>query len=245
MVLPARNMITNTGASGPTDPTTTQSLIRVLLIGGANLTRAGLRMLVEARPGLRVLGQGATAEDAMIDAGGQDPDIAILDTEYDIDMDATLAAIREMQHVSMAARILLLATHSDAESGQRAVLAGASGLVLKNQSPDHLLKAIRKVHEGELWVDRATTAVLISGMAKIRVAADPEIAKIASLSRREREVIALIATGLNNKAIAAKLKISDNTVRHHLTSIFDKLEAHDRLELLVYAFRHKLTQVQP
>ncbi len=82
-------------------------------------------------------------------------------------------------------------------------------------------------------------------MANIRIAADPEIAKIASLTRREREVVVLIATGLNNKAIAANLKISDNTVRHHLTSIFDKLDTHDRLELLVYALRHKLTQVRP
>jgi DNA-binding NarL/FixJ family response regulator len=102
------------------------------------------------------------------------------------------------------------------------------------------------VHEGELWVDRATTAQIVSDAmnAPRGREAHPEHARIASLTTREREVIALVSQGSNNKAIAAHMKISDNTVRHHLTSIFSKLGVPDRLGLVIYAFRHKLVAQQ-
>ena len=122
------------------------------------------------------------------------------------------------------------------------VLAGARGVVSKDRSAVHLLDAIRKVHAGELWIDRATTAQIIGHMARRRSRenGDPERLKIASLTPRECEVVSLVAKGHSNKAIAQQMKISDNTVRHHLTSIFSKLEIADRLSLVVYTFQHKI-----
>src|SRR5262249_29478063 len=103
----------------------------------------------------------------------------------------------------------------------------------------HLLNAIRKVCDGEIWIDRATASRLIAAFSDRRraVAVESERARIDSLSRREREVVTFVADGLCNKAIAKKMGISDNTVRHHLTSVYPKLETRDRLELVIYAFR--------
>jgi DNA-binding NarL/FixJ family response regulator len=109
------------------------------------------------------------------------------------------------------------------------------------------LHGLRRLVPRELWIDRATTSQLISGLTGDRQAepANGECARIASLSAREREVVALITAGLTNKAIARRLGISDNTVRHHLTSIFAKLETPDRVGLVVYAFRSGLVEAVP
>src|SRR5262249_6229389 len=139
-------------------------------------------------------------------------------------------------------RIIVLTANDERELAGELVLGGACGVVSKHRSGEHLLHALRKVHDGELWVDRATTAHIVSALAdkRTRAGADPEHAKIASLTPREREVVALAAKGHSNKAIAERMKISDNTVRHHLTSIFAKLGIADRLALVVYTFRHKI-----
>jgi DNA-binding NarL/FixJ family response regulator len=218
--------------------------LRVLLVGGARLPRAALRMLIDRSPGFEVVGDGESPAEVLANGSEPTPDVVLFDV--DDRPDAAADAIRRIQQASATARILIVASRCDSAMGQRIVLAGAAGVVLKDNSPDHLLQAIRKVHEGELWIDRATTASLISGLASSRrqAAADPEQRKIESLTPREHEVITLIAAGLNNKAIAGKMKISENTVRHHLTAIFDKLGATDRLELLVYAYRHKIVQPQ-
>lgn len=228
----------------PTGDRSGKAPIRVLLIGGATLTRAGIRALIERRPGIEIVGDGNSPDEGFDDADAAEPDIVLLDID-----DAAASALRLLAQVeegSRKARILIVATHCDSDECRRLVLAGAAGLVLKDKSPDHLVNAIRKVHEGELWIDRATTAMLISDVANGRrdTPTDPERAKIESLTRRELEVVTLVAIGLNNKAIAARMKISNTTVRHHLTSVFDKLGAHDRLELLIYAVRHKLAPAQ-
>ena len=229
------------------DDRSAKAPVQVLLIGGARLSRAGLRMLLEAQPGIRIVGEGATPDDGTADADGMEPDVVLLDIDNIDAPEAVQDALRQIQQEAAGARVLILATTCDPEASRRLVLAGGSGIVLKDKTTEHLVRAIRKVHEGELWVDRATTASLISGLGSNRgqKSADPEIAKIESLTRREREVVILIAAGLNNKSIAARLNISDNTVRHHLTSIFEKLDTNDRMELLVYALRHKLAPMPP
>ncbi len=116
------------------------------------------------------------------------------------------------------------------------------GTVLKSVPPEVLIKAIRKVHAGEIWLDRATTAHVLSRIAGRCRSSDIETSKIASLTKREREIIALIGEGLNNAAVAGRLFISVSTVRNHMTSILDKLVVADRFELAVYAFRQGLVK---
>jgi DNA-binding NarL/FixJ family response regulator len=150
--------------------------------------------------------------------------------------------VQGVKALAGAARIIVITGAADRELAAALVLDGVRGVVSKDRPGAHLLDAIRKVHGGELWVERATTAQIITGLAarRVRTAADPEATRIASLTPREREVIALAAKGNSNKAIAERMKISDNTVRHHLTSIFAKLGVADRLALVVYTFRHRI-----
>ena len=105
-----------------------------------------------------------------------------------------------------------------------------------------LLQAIEKVSAGEVWIERSMMAEVLNGLARAGQAqeADPEAAKIAKLTAREREVIALVGEGLRNQQIADRLYICETTVRHHLNAIFTKLKVSDRLALLMYAYRHEL-----
>jgi DNA-binding NarL/FixJ family response regulator len=116
-------------------------------------------------------------------------------------------------------------------------------VVLKDKPPELLLKAIRRVHAGELWFDRATMEVAVQRAVSLERARAPEREKITALTAREKQIISLIGEGLRNSEIAARLGIGEKTVRNHLTIIFDKLGVSDRLELAVYAYRQGLAQV--
>ena len=142
------------------------------------------------------------------------------------------------------ARMILVTGLNDHQSYMQAVQHGVLGIVSKTQSPDVLIKAIRKVHIGEIWVEHSLIAQLVTNSfhGQPASAADPVMESIEQLSEREREIIQFIGRGLKNKQIASQLYISDTTVRHHLTRIYCKLGVSDRLELLVFAQEHKLTQ---
>jgi DNA-binding NarL/FixJ family response regulator len=120
----------------------------------------------------------------------------------------------------------------------------ARGLIQKESASEVLIKAIRRINDGEVWFDRAMMSSVLDDALNQRAAkdADPERSKIASLTEREMQVIALVCESLRNKQIAERLFISDTTVRHHLTSIFSKLEVSDRLELVIYSFRQGLAE---
>jgi two-component system nitrate/nitrite response regulator NarL len=135
----------------------------------------------------------------------------------------------------------------DRELHLRAISLGAMGVVLKVDSSSCLFKAIRRVHSGEVWLNRSMMAAAMADSLRSRTAmkADPEQAKIASLTSRELQIIRLIGEGLKNKQIGERLFISEKTVGHHLSSIFAKLELTDRLELLIYAYQHDLAKIPP
>lgn len=139
-------------------------------------------------------------------------------------------------------RTLVLTVADDPAMHARAIELGAMGIVTTDQPGDVLVKAIRKVNAGELWLDRTRTAGVVSRLARGRNARDedPERLKVAALTRREREIVDLVSEGLKNKHIADRLSISEATVRNHLTSVLDKLDLDDRFELAVFAYRHGL-----
>ena len=138
------------------------------------------------------------------------------------------------------ARMIVLVSRADHELSAQLVRDGAHGIVSKARTGEHLAMAIRKVHAGELWVDRVVATTLITDLQRPGRRNDADRARIAMLTARERDVVNLVGEGLANKAIADRLSISDNTVRHHLTSIFAKLGVTDRLSLVVYAYRQKI-----
>jgi DNA-binding NarL/FixJ family response regulator len=199
-------------------------------------------MLIESRPGWHVVGEAANGSDALAAVAREQPDIIVLD--LDLGNSSGLDFQAEVLTIAPAARVLILTGVRDPELHRRAVHLGALGLVVKEKAAAVLLQAIEKVAAGEVWLEPSLTASVLREMTRPRQAQprDPEAAKISLLTQREREVIPLIGEGLKNQQIAKRLFISEATVRHHLTSIFAKLEVADRLELLAYAYRHGLTK---
>lgn len=215
--------------------------IRVLIVDDHAVVRAGLRMLIESQPGLTVVGEAGNGAEALA-AAREQPDIILLDLA--LGEDNALDFLPKLLATAPRARVLILTGMHDPELHRRAARLGAVGLVFKEQAPETLLKAIEKVHAGEVWLERTMTASLLSEMAYAGETrqAYPEAPRIAALTGQERKVIALLGEGLKNREIAERLFIREVTVRHHLTAIFDKLGVTDRLELLVYAYRHGLTR---
>ena len=216
--------------------------IRVLLVDDHVVMRTALRVLIEGQSGLRVVGEAGTRAESLNIAATEKPDIILLD--LDLGGESGLDLIPDLLAASDQSRIIILTGVRDADAHHRAVTLGAMGVVKKERAFDVLLGAIKSVHAGEAWLDPRLIAKLlaeVSGSAKAKET-DPEAAKIASLTDREREVLSLITQGCKNKEIADRLFISEWTVRHHITSIFNKLGVSDRVDLILYAYRQGLAQ---
>jgi DNA-binding NarL/FixJ family response regulator len=218
--------------------------IRVLLIDDHRSILWGLERLIESgKPLMEVVGTATNCADALKLIDETAPDLILLDIglgdQNGVDEIPNLIARSK-------AKILVLTGISDESIHDKAVLAGASGVVEKEASAETILAAIEKVHEGQLWLDRVATGRIFLEMSRENAAqsVDPERAKIQSLTDREREIVAVTAShaGANAKAIAEMLYISEHTLRNHLTSIYDKLDVANRLELFAYAHKHGLTK---
>ena len=223
---------------------TTVQNIRILLIDEQPIIRAGLRMLIESRKGLEVIGEAETFIEALALATDP-PDIILLDLNS-LNYQSSLESIPQALSTTRS-RLLLLTDKDDPEVNLNAIRMGAMGIVNKKESAEVLIKAIERIHAGEVWINRAMMAKVIGGMWNsnhtLTIDDNPEATKIASVTEREREVVTLIGQGLRNKQIAECLFISEITVRHHLTSIFDKLGVSDRFELAIYSYRHGLAKL--
>ena len=214
--------------------------IRVLLIDDHVMVRAGIRMLLESQETLAVVGEASTCSEALALAVHTQPDIILLD--LDLGGTSVVEMIPALQNAAIYARIIILTGLRDPEVHQQAVQLGAVGLIIKEQGSGVLLQAIDRVHAGEVWIERVMMANILRRRACPEATSDPAAARNATLSRREREVINLLGEGLRNKDIAERLSISETTVRHHLSAVYSKLGVSDRLELVLYAYRHGLIQ---
>ena len=217
----------------------TATTIRILIVDDHLLVRTGLRMLIDNEPNMEVVGQAANRAEALSVAKNADPNLILLD--IDLGGEDGLDFLPELHDAVPEARVLVLTGLRDMEAHRRAARLGAAGLVLKEHAADILLKAINKVHEGELWLDRGMLGSLLRE-SRQDPKDDPDAVKIATLTPREREVVTLISEGLKNRDVAGRLFISETTVTHHLTSIYSKLEVSDRLELVIFAFANKLAK---
>jgi two-component system, NarL family, nitrate/nitrite response regulator NarL len=140
-----------------------------------------------------------------------------------------------------SARVLILGDDKARPAYEAAILRGACGVVDKTESAETLIKAIRKVHEGQLWLDRSTTGRLFVELSrqKSKTATDPDKHKMATLTAREQDVVRVLAThpGADNRKLASSLHIGEHTLRNHLSRIYDKLGVLNRVELYVFAQR--------
>jgi two-component system, NarL family, nitrate/nitrite response regulator NarL len=220
-------------------PDDTSNPIRILIVDDHLVVRAGLHMLIENHPGMLVVAMASNRGEALERASKDSPNLILLD--LDLGGESALSFLPQLHEIAPNARILVLTGLRDPEAHREAVQGGAMGVVLKEHAPDVLIKAIEKVHAGEFWLDRPTMGRMLREMStRDAKKVDPEVAKIDSLTQREREVVALIVEGLKNKQIAERMFISETTVTHHLSSIYGKLGVADRLELVIYAFANKI-----
>jgi len=217
--------------------------IRVLIFDHQALVRDGMRMILNESGNIQVIGEAGESEQALALAKDNEVDIILI--ELNLDGELNTEIISELVKANRQARIILLTNIEESPILHLAVQMGAMGVVSKTGNRQTLYKAIEKVNAGEVWIDRAMIADVLTQISRSRLddQGNPEIARMASLSDREREVILLIGKGLKNKEIAVLLSISEITVRHHLSSIYNKLNVANRLELTIYAYRNGLADL--
>ncbi len=205
----------------------------VFLIDDHPLVREALNMLAESAGDLRVVGSSGSASAAIEPLQRLSPDLVLLD--IDLGHEDGLEWLPRVAAAAPGASILILTALREPARDEEALRAGARGLVLKSAPPETLLQAIRGVATGALWFDTSALAHAQDASGGGRGSA---------LTAREREIVSLIAEGLRNDEIARRLGITPKTVKNHLTALFEKVGVSSRLELVVYAYRHRLARIR-
>ena len=219
--------------------------ISVLLIDDHQTMLWGLEKLIEGEaPRMAVVGAARTCEDALAQTARLAPDVILLDIDLGGGTDS-IGIIPDLL-ANGSSRVLILSGSQDAELLDAAVRRGARGILHKGAAPADVLKAIEKVHKGELWLDHIALGRVLGHFlqpgSQPHARPDPDAERRAALTAKERKVIQAVVQGNGalNKTIAAQLFISEYTLRNHLTAIYQKLHVANRLELYVYAVRHGL-----
>ena len=219
------------------------SPIRILLVDDHQIIREGLCDLIRSQPNMVVVGDAGDQATALELAQRTRPDIIVLD--LDLGQESGLNLLPELISAVPTVGVIVLTGMREVEKRDRAMELGAKGVVLKENGAVQLLQAIEKVHlTGDYWFEPgAARRLLYKKRADDNREIDPETVKIATLTERERQIIALVGEGLENKEIAQRLRpaVAEPTVRNNLSIIYDKLSIKGgRLGLLVYAYKHGL-----
>jgi len=217
------------------------SSIRILIADDHPIFRDGLRKLLEAEPGFKVVGEATDGAEAVKMVQQVKPDILLLDLA--MPRMPGLEALRELMASSTFVRAILLTASIEKRQIVEALQLGARGVVLKESATELLLKSIRSVMAGQFWVGRESVVNLFETLRDLAGAPGEEAPqKKFGLTPRELEIISAIVAGYTNKDIAQKFSISEQTVKHHLTNIYDKLGVSTRLELALFAVNHRLVE---
>ncbi|XUL91701.1 response regulator [Streptomyces galilaeus] len=212
---------------------TAQDPIRVFLLDDHEVVRRGLSDLLDAEEDISVVGDAENVEHALVRAPAVRPHVAVLDVRLP-DGDG-ITVCRELRDQMPELAVLMLTSFDDEDALLDAIMAGASGYVLKQIKGTDLVSAVRTVASGQSMLDPATTARLMRSL-RAEPAQVPEIApELASLSPREREILALIGDGLTNREIGKKLYLSEKTVKNHISRLLAKLGVQRRVQAAVLA----------
>jgi two-component system, NarL family, response regulator DevR len=205
--------------------------IHVLIVDDHEVVRVGLRTLLQLEPDITVVGEAADGDAAVSEALRHRPDLVLMDVR----MGATdgIEACRALKSELPDVNVLMLTSFGTQEAVLAALMAGASGFLLKNAGHDELLRAIRAVAAGESLLDPAVTRAVTQRLVELTTNGEHPL--LRSLSAREREVLALVAQGATNREIAERLVISETTARNHVSHILDKLGVRRRAEAAVLA----------
>jgi DNA-binding NarL/FixJ family response regulator len=219
--------------------------IRIVIADDHPIVRDGLKKLLTLEDDLEVVGEAGDGREVIERVQELEPDVLLLDLRMP-NLDG-LQALQALQQSNKNTRVIVLTASEDKNEFVQAMKLGCSGIVLKQTAPDLIVKSIRKVNAGEIWLDSHTTAAVMrqfSAPGDISTMPNGKPRERSPLSQREREIVALVAQGYKNKEMAEKMFISEQTVKNHLHNIFDKLGVSDRLELALYAI-HKGLHVGP
>jgi DNA-binding NarL/FixJ family response regulator len=227
---------------------TAKRKIRVVLADDHPIVRDGLKKMLKFESDIEVVGEATDGREALEQVQMHEPDVLLLDLRMP-NLDG-LGALQTLQHINRKTRVIILTASEDKNEFVQAMKLGCSGIVLKQTAPELIVKSIRKVNDGEIWLDSHTTAAVMrqfathggepgssSGSSSLP-SSGAKSRERSPLSAREREIVSLVAQGYKNKEMAEKMFISEQTVKNHLHNIFDKLGVSDRLELALYAI-HK------
>jgi len=216
-------------------------MIRVLLADDQNLVRAGFRALLEAEDDVEIVGEASTGREAVDIAGRTHPDVVLMDIRMP-DGDGLWATDEIVADPALAGtRIVIVTTFELDEYVAQAIVAGASGFLVKDTEPVELIRAVRVVAAGDALLSPGVTRRLIERVSGgLRPA--PDTARLEQLTEREREVLALVAHGLTNTEIGERLYLSPLTAKTHVSRIMSKLDARDRVHLVVLAYETGLVQ---
>jgi DNA-binding NarL/FixJ family response regulator len=198
--------------------------------------RDGLKRLLEAEAGFAVVGEASDGEEAVRQTRKLMPDILLLDLA--MPRLPGLEALRELSGGTV--RTILLTAAIEKHQIVTALQAGARGIVLKDSATELLYESIRCVMDGQYWIGREAVADLVAVLRDMAAADGPSRKGKFGLTPRERQITGAVVAGLTNREIAEKLSVSEDTVKHHITHVFDKLGVSSRLELALFAMNHGL-----
>jgi DNA-binding NarL/FixJ family response regulator len=209
--------------------------LRILIVDDHAVVRTGLRAVLEDEEGLEVVGEAANARESLVKAQALRPDVVLMDIRMDGGDDASgIDACREIRSELPETQVIMFTSYGERESVLASIMAGATGFLTKNVSHARLVEAIHAVGRGQSLLDTSVTRDVIGRLAELG-RAQPE--PVDLLSDREREIILLVAQGLTNKEIAAKLFLSPYTARNHVIHILDKLGLSRRSEAAAQAVK--------
>ena len=212
--------------------------IRILIADDHAIFRDGLRKLLESEPGLTVVGEAVNGEEVVKLSKQVTPDIVLLDLAMPVR--SGLEALRQLSEPPSTVRVILLTALIERDQIVEALQLGARGIVLKESATQILLKSIRHVMDGEIWVGRESVQDLLLLLNELKEPAAPRRKEKFGLTPRELDIVSAIVAGSNNRTIATQFSISEQTVKNHLSSIFDKMGVATRLELALKAVKYHL-----
>jgi DNA-binding NarL/FixJ family response regulator len=218
-----------------------KAMVRIVIADDHPIVRDGLKKLLLLEDDFEIVGEAGDGREVLEKVQALDPDVLLLDLRMP-NLDG-LSALQALQQTNKRTRVIILTASEDKNEFVQAMKLGCSGIVLKQTAPDLIVKSIRKVNSGEIWLDSHTTAAVMRQFSTGQEGSGGQAGggksrERSPLSAREREIVALVAQGYKNKEMAEKMFISEQTVKNHLHNIFDKLGVSDRLELALYAI-HK------
>ncbi len=213
--------------------------ITIMIADDHLLMSEGIKQILELETDIDVIAQAEDGEEAIEKAVKYNPDVILLD----INMPKMngIDVLRRLKDLGVKSNVIMLTIHEDREYLRETIKIGADGYVLKDSDADGLIKAIRDVNNGKTYIQPSIASLLVNDIG--RVEENSDFQRIESLTKREYEVLILIAEGLNNKDIADKLYISEKTVKNHVSSIFKKLDVNDRIQAAIFAFKNNIKKL--